>query len=154
MKQLMFAVLAAFAVNAAVAEEGEAKFRVAEAEMWSEKFDEEADGLVVEPGMVSCLAAVTNSVAGGASFWVTHDGERRVRLSGVEPVERVKYALRIEVDFTGDDTLVRYLVKDADGAFKPLVDATGAEWIRSPSPRKKTAEGVEIRYGEGTATLR
>lgn len=124
--------------------------RVVELKMYSDKFDDVASGVAFEPGSVSCLMAVTNSVAGGEACWLTHDGERAVRLFGeAAPEEGLDYWLRVEIDFEAKDTLVRYLVKNGQGEFVALKDGEGAEWIRSPAPEKKDVREVEIRRGGG-----
>lgn len=124
--------------------------RVVELKMYSDRFDDVARGVAFEPGSVSCLMAVTNSVAGGEACWLTHDGERAVRLFGeAAPEEGLDYWLRVEIDFLAEPTLVRYLVKGWDGEFRPLKDGAGSEWIRSPAPEKKDVREVEIRRGGG-----
>ena len=124
--------------------------RVVELKMYSDRFDDVAYGVVFEPGSVSCLMAVTNSVAGGEAYWLTHDGERTVRLAGeAAPEEGADYWLRVEIDFLAEPTLVRYLVKEKGGEYRPLKDGEGAEWIRSPAPEKKDVREVEIRRGGG-----
>lgn len=124
--------------------------RVVELKMYSDRFDDVASGVAFEPGSVSCLMAVTNSVAGGEACWLTHDGERAVRLFGeAAPEEGLDYWLRVEIDFLAEPTLVRYLVKEKGGEYRPLKDGEGAEWIRSPAPEKKDVREVEIRRGGG-----
>ena len=124
--------------------------RVVELKMYSDRFDDVARGVAFEPGSVSCLMAVTNSVAGGEACWLTHDGERAVRLFGeAAPEEGADYWLRVEIDFSSEPTLVRYLVKEKGGEYRPLKDGEGAEWILSPSPEKKGVREVEIRRGGG-----
>ena len=124
--------------------------RVVELKMYSDRFDDVARGVVFEPGSVSCLMAVTNSVAGGEAYWLTHDGESAVRLYGeVAPQEGEDYWLRVEIDFLAEPTLVRYLVKEKVGEYRPLKDGAGSEWIRSPSPDKKCVREVEICRGGG-----
>ena len=124
--------------------------RVVELKMYSDRFDDVARGVAFEPGSVSCLMAVTNSVVGGEAYWLTHDGERTVRLFGeAAPEEGLDYWLRVEIDFLAELTLVRYLVKGRDGEFRPLKDGAGSEWIRSPSPEKKCVREVEIKRGGG-----
>ena len=93
--------------------------------------------------------AVTNSVAGGEAFWLTTEGEREIPLYGVVPVEGAKHTIRVEIDFSSEPTLVRYLVKEKGGEYRPLKDGEGAEWIRSPAPEKKDVREVEIRRGGG-----
>ena len=128
--------------------------RVVELTMYSDRFDDVARGVVFEPGSVSCLMAVTNSVAGGEAYWLTHDGERTVRLFGeAVPEEGADCWLRVEIDFLSEPTLVRYLVKGRDGEFRPLKDGAGSEWIRSPAPDKKDFRQVETKRGGGRVKL-
>ena len=128
--------------------------RVVELKMYSDRFDDVARGVAFEPGSVSCLMAVTNSVVGGEAYWLTHNGERAVRLFGeVAPEEGLDYWLRVEIDFLAEPTLVRYLVKGRDGEFRPLKDGAGFEWIRSPAPEKKDFRQVEIKRGGGRVKL-
>ena len=123
---------------------------VVELKMYSDRFDDVARGVAFEPESVSCLMAVTNSATGGAAYWLTHDGERDVRLFGeAAPEEGLDYWLRVEIDFLAEPTLVRYLVKEKGGEYRPLKDGEGAEWIRSPAPEKKDVREVEIRRGGG-----
>ena len=127
--------------------------RIVEIKIYSDRFDDVARGVAFEPGSVSCLMAVTNSAAGGDAYWLTHDGERTVRLFGeAAPEEGLDYWLRVEIDFSSEPTLVRYLVKGRDGEFRPLKDGAGSEWIRSPAPDKKCVREVEIKRGGGYVT--
>ena len=146
-----FGFFAAAVMTAGLAFGGTADgLRVVELKMYSDRFDDVARGVAFEPDSVSCLMAVTNSVEGGEACWLTHDGERAVRLFGeAAPEEGLDYWLRVEIDFLSEPTLVRYLVKEKGGEYRPLKDGAGSEWIRSPSPDKKCVREVEIRRGGG-----
>lgn len=146
-----FGFFAAAVMTAGLAFGGAADgLHVVELKMYSDRFDDVARGVAFEPESVSCLMAVTNSATGGAAYWLTHDGERDVRLFGeAAPEEGLDYWLRVEIDFLSEPTLVRYLVKEKGGEYRPLKDGAGSEWIRSPSPDKKCVREVEIRRGGG-----
>ena len=151
MRNRHFSFFAAVFMAAGLAFGGTADgLRVVELKMYSDRFDDVARGVAFEPDSVSCLMAVTNSASGGEAYWLTHDGESAVRLYGeVSPQAGEDYWLRVEIDFWAEPTLVRYLVKEKGGEYRPLKDGEGAEWIRSPSPEKKGVREVEIRRGGG-----
>lgn len=158
MKRIMFvgfvaAVAAAAFAEGEVAAGGEAEtLRVVEAEVFADAFEDELLGpLMNQPDAICCFSAVTNYFDGGEAYWVTvTDKPGWTRLHGaIEPRTRVRYRFRAEIDFGGEATRVRYLVREVGSEeFVLLRDEKGDEWLTAHTPWKKTITGVEVKGGE------